>query len=243
MIATLQREYQQALAELAVHEKAWQVYEKRQQTYADLEGRYESALAERERQIKAADPKLALEMHRLADEVRRIESQAEQVANAIETGEEASRAVAHVLGFLNSAASYGTADMVPLIGGKTASIMKHAKLAGAQASAQGAEKAIRDFQRSFRQLKELGLDVPIHDDLKIDMGKLATALDIFMGGILSAAVVRARIERTRATVFAASREVDEALAALRGSQAGLRNRIADIEDYRRQLLEKSGTGE
>lgn len=122
----------------------------------------------------------------MSDEMMRQEMQ-----EAITAGESALRSLKTARDRLNSARSWGIADL--LGGGLLTGMVKHSRMNEAAAYMEEAKKDLLMFQRELK-------DVNVPLDLRMEVGGFLSFADFFFDGVVADYLVQSRIADARAQV-------------------------------------------
>lgn len=187
---------------------------------ADCEARYAQAVEEKRRAIEAAGTQVSEALLDKQRTLSLLQSQEQELTEAIAAGTRALRTVADVLQNVESAKDWAAFDL--LGGGLLADLAKHDKLDDAQKSV---EQLQIDLQRFNKELS----DVSIRADLQVNIEGLLKFADYFFDGIFADAAVLDRIRLSQTQVEQTRDQLLNILRQLHTRQEDLRSKIAKLE--------------
>lgn len=117
-----------------------------------------------------------------------------EVREAVAAGRRALESLGEAADALDSASNWGLADLV--LGGPLVSVFKHARLKDAREELERARADLYAFTRELR-------DVPGIESLRVDVGGIASALDILVDNPFVDLYVQKRISDAQESVEAA----------------------------------------
>ncbi len=129
-----------------------------------------------------------------------------EVREAIAAGERALNSLKYAKEDLDSARSWGIADL--LGGGSIIGLMKHSKMNHAVSHKEEAKSNLRVFQRELQ-------DVTVNTDLNLEVGDFLTFADFFFDGVVADYLVQSKISDARKQVDRAIRQVSQIVSSLR----------------------------
>lgn len=177
--------------------------------------------------LKAQGGTVGEELTALDRERAELDGQEKELREAISAGENARWRLEAVQNDLDSAASWGTWDM--LGGGMLATLAKHDRLDSAQTNIRAAQRALSDFRT---ELADVGpMEVP-----DVEIGSFATFADFFFDDIFSDWYVQTGIRTAQDGISNAYRELCAALDRLRWARETLEERREKLEERRKELL-------
>ncbi|MGR6924236.1 hypothetical protein ACU635_59085 [[Actinomadura] parvosata] len=188
---------------------------------------YARLLAQKEQQlIRSGDPR-ARELADLGGALDRVEADLRECDEAHQAGRDAHQALDVVLGFLGSARTASTLDL--LGGGLIVDAFEHGRLTQADEAAWQAQRALDVFAR---ELADAGVTArPV-------MPKVDTRwfVDTFFDNIIIDAIKHQRIEKTRAEVKKLAKWTRDTVAYLAARRAQLLDERARLLSRRKELL-------
>lgn len=135
---------------------------------------------------------------------RREKSQLRQRAEAVHAADVALRHLNRSLELLDSAHDWGTFDM--FIGGIVSSMIKHKRIADAEEEFNAARNALKRFARELSDVDG--------EEISLDAGSVASAIDIFADNIFADIFVQFKINKSQRRVRTAIAQVSAIRAQL-----------------------------
>ena len=134
-----------------------------------------------------------------------IQRRNREIAEAIEAGKRAWKALDKAESCLDSAKGFGIWDMIG--GGFLSSALKHSKVDDAQRYMEQAQRELSNFSRELR-------DVQMHAEIRVDFGGLVKGFDMFCDNFLVDVMVQSKINENRRNVRAAKQKVEDTIRKL-----------------------------
>ncbi len=187
---------------------------------SDCEARYAKAMEEKRRAIAAADLPEAGDLIKKEEILAALESQEQELQEAIAAGTEALRTTADILQSIESAKDWATFDL--LGGGLLADLAKHDKLDEAQKEAEELQVQLQRFN------KELS-DIEIRSVLQISIEDMLKFADFFFDGLLADAAVLEHIKQSHSQVEHTRERILVILRSLQDDLESVRNRCQKLE--------------
>ena len=235
----LSREKREALAAKFQYDQARRDLEDLERRAADLrrerdalhadQAQRDALLEEKAGILKELGGAAGVRLAELDQQLDELDSQLREVAEAVSAGEQAERALGGVLDSLDSAASWGTWDM--LGGGMLATMAKHDRLDDARAGIDWAQRCLSRFRTELADVREM--EIP-----QVQVGEFATFADYFFDGLFADWYVQSRIQSAQDGVSDSYRRVRQALESLWRIRKKLERRQSDLEAQRQQLLQE-----
>ena len=132
-----------------------------------------------------------------------------EVTEAMAAGRRALASLERTAGALEGASNWGAFDL--FLGGAISSLIKYARLGGAREALEAARDDLYDFTRELRDVSDIEV-------LRMDVGALATALDVLFDNPFVDLYVQKKIEDARDDVAAAIRATRTVLARLEAAR-------------------------
>lgn len=177
--------------------------------------------------LKARGGAVGEELTALDRERAELDGQEKELREAISAGEYARRLLEAVQTDLDSAASWGTWDM--LGGGTLVTMAKHQRLDSAQTNISAAQRALSAFRTELADVGQL--EVP-----NVEIGSFATFADFFFDDIFSDWYVQTGIRNAQDGISDVRWKVNAALERLRRARETLEERRENLEARRKELL-------
>lgn len=129
----------------------------------------------------------------------------EELGEAVAAGRRALASLEEAANALESASNWGAFDL--FLGGAISSMIKHVRLGGAREALEAARDDLYDFTRELRDVSDIEV-------LRMDVGALASALDILFDNPFVDLYVQKKIDDARDNVSAAIRATRTVLSRL-----------------------------
>ena len=162
------------------------------------EERFRQVLQEKQEDLKAKNGAAAARIRALEGRLTDIQSRLRELEEAISAGEAVRRQLDQVIGSLDSAAGWGTWDV--LGGGMLTDMMKYSRLDDAQQSMEQLQSALRGYRRELADVAAFHIG-----DFRPE--GFSMALDVFFDNIFSDWAVLESIDRSRQQVETLARQV------------------------------------
>ncbi len=172
---------------------------------AEIPARWEQMKQEWVRQAKTAGGPAGQKLLELEERIAAAEGQRQEIREAVEAGQDALAMVSSILNSLESAAGWGTWDMVG--GGLVASMAKHSALDEAQRKVETLQLALRRFKTEL-------VDVNISADLRLTMDSFTRFADYFLDNFFVDWTVQNKITQAKEQVRLTEKQILEVLDQL-----------------------------
>ncbi|RCS54163.1 hypothetical protein DTL42_03165 [Bremerella cremea] len=188
-------------AQATIHDLAPECKQIEQQmnTLGDVDRQHQALLREKSEYLQQSGHETAQRIIGLTEEIANYTANEKELYQAIRAGKLAQASLDDVRQSLNSAANFGTFDM--LGGGMLTTMAKHSRLDTARRSAEQTQKHLLCFQ------KELG-DVNQRLQMSLEIGSFTTFADYFFDGLIADWIVQSKINHAR-------QQCDDTRAAVR----------------------------
>ena len=201
-----------------------------QRELADTDERYAQALAEKAALLAEHGHPAHEKLFLLADERGRLRDELVEVEEALRAGKDARSALLSCTGSLSKAKNWGVVDMIG--GGLVTTAIKHSHINRARDASHQARRAMSRFRREMKDLER-------HVDANVRVGDFATFADYLFDGFFVDWFLQSRIEDAHRNVASNVRHVETALRKLEPHESALRERLAEIEEASKRLLESA----
>jgi len=194
-----------------------------------VQSEYQSLLQEKERAMLQNPGWGSSELDRLQEREHQAQMQLKELEEARRAGSDADSALRQVESSLNSAAGWGTYDM--LGGGMIATAMKHGRIDEARNQVHYAQQALARFRRELK-------DVQAHIDLpSIELDGFTRFADFFFDGLLMDWAVQSQINESQRSIQNARSQVGQLLRWLSGRVGECQAEIQSVQSMRRKFVE------
>lgn len=198
--------------------------------HKEVEKTYEQLLAQKEQLIKETDSFYAEELYKLSEQEGDAKAYIKEINEAIYAGRNAQTALRQASESLNSASNWGTLDM--LGGGLLTSAVKHSKIDDASGHIHLAQSSMRKFQKELLDINEMV-------EVDMNMSGLLKFADFFFDGLIVDWMVQGKINESRDQVQDQVYKVDDIMRRLNSELTNLENKLVEIEQKRRTLIERT----
>jgi hypothetical protein len=222
-----QLKYEQALRDIEDLEyKISSLFSERLQ-YEESESEYRHLFQKKKELLMQDNVKAAQNILAITEELNRYKIRVKETQEAITAGNQALASLDQVLSSLNSAASWGTWDM--LGGGLFADMAKHSNLDQAKNEIIYTQQLLRAFQAELS-------DVKISLDIRIETDGFAKFADFFFDGIFADWNMQTKINRSKDNVFMVRNQAESAIRHLNEMKASDQNSIHRLEEERNAFI-------
>ena len=192
-----------------------------------LRGRWKALMEEKEELLCQAGGERAKRLIQIGCDLDSLGSQIRELDEAICAGKDVGYALDQMIGQLDSAAGWGTWDI--LGGGMLATMAKHGRMNDAQNAAFQARQAISRFRTELADVSQLR--VP---DLQV--GEFTSFADYFFDGLFVDLYIQDKIGTARRSAEETAAQVEDLLSQLRRERDRTAERAAELERERERLL-------
>lgn len=197
---------------------------------ADADSRLERLKAEKEAWIREHDAGTAAALASLSERIGAAQAKLIEIREAEQAGKAARESLRQAEDRLESAANWGTYDM--LGGGMISTAIKHGRIDEARDHIHEAQHRLRRFADELR-------DVHMRSDAGApEIGGFLGFADYFFDGLISDWMVQGKIRDSLDSVRSSARQADQALRELDRRRADTeRQAEADRTDYEQAILQ------
>ena len=192
-----------------------------------LKKRYAELLNEKREIIKTIYPGIWRQLEKRNEEIECLMLKLKEIKEAVYAGERASTQVGKIQKTLQSAANWGTLDMVG--GGLLSSVAKRNKMREAQDQIHDFQHTLRKFSR---ELKDVDLEIII--DLGID--DFLGFTDWFFDGLLVDWMVQSKINNARDQINRLDSKISSLINSLRMELKRTDSQIKELEEINRNEI-------
>ena len=192
-----------------------------------LRGRWKALMEEKEELLCQAGGERAKRLIQIGCDLDSLGSQIRELDEAICAGKDEGYALDQMIGQLDSAAGWGTWDI--LGGGMLATMAKHGRMNAAQNAAFQARPAISRFRTELADVSQRR--VP---DLQV--GEFTSFADYFFDGLFVDLYIQDKIGTARRSAEETAAQVEDLLSQLRRERDRTAERAAELERERERLL-------
>jgi chromosome segregation ATPase len=192
-----------------------------------LKERYSQLINEKREIIKNIYPGIWQELEKRNEEIDCLKLKLKEIKEAVYAGERASTQVCKIKKSLESAANWGTLDMVG--GGILSSVAKRNKMRESQDQIHDFQHTLRKFSR---ELKDVDMEIII--DLGID--DFLGFADWFFDGLLVDWMVQSKINNAKDQINSLDEKIDSLINRLRMELKRSDNAIKELEETNRKEI-------
>lgn len=219
--------YDAARRDLEDLEARFQAAQKERADLEGLRGRWKALMEEKEELLCQAGGERAKRLIQIGCDLDSLGAQIRELDEAICAGKDVGYALDQMIGQLDSAAGWGTWDI--LGGGMLATMAKHGRMNDAQNAAFQARQAISRFRTELADVSQLR--VP---DLQV--GEFTSFADYFFDGLFVDLYIQDKIGTARRSAEETAAQVEDLLSQLRRERDRTAERAAELERERERLL-------
>ena len=219
--------YDAAARELAEVEEELRRNEAELAGLQGCEERYAALLREKAQAVKAAGGADGAEILRLEQRLSVLESQENELTEAISAGSAALHTTQQVLHSLDSAEGWGTWDLFG--GGLISDLAKHSHLDEAQGD-------IEYLQSQLRRFKTELADVTIYADMQVNVDGFLRFADYFFDGLFADWAVLDRINQAQEQVRSTQSQIQDVLDRLHTMLERVRQEAAEQREALDRLV-------
>ncbi len=222
--------YETAVQELQSVERDLRAYREEFASVRDSQAEYDRLLAEKADYLKASGAPEAEEMLRLEQEIGHLRSQRREVEEALEAGRGAKATAEAICRELDSAAGWGTWDLVG--GGLVSDLAKHGHLDEAQ-------ELVTKLQIQLRQFRTELADVELRADMQVNIDGFLRFADYFFDGLFADWTVLNRIHDSQERVQETRKQIGDVLNRLNAMHGDLTGQLDGKEKELKRLVREA----
>ncbi|WP_099157070.1 hypothetical protein [Virgibacillus ndiopensis] len=198
------------------------------QDVANAENEYRKVLTVKEELITKSNSASADALYDLSEQEGDVQAYITELNEAINAGNRVTYELNNAVSSLESAAGWGTFDMIG--GGAISGLAKHSHIDDATESIHQAQSKMRSFQKELLDLDETA-------NLQIEISGLLKFADFFFDGIISDWMVQGRIQDSLEQAKNQKFNVDNILRKLKIEAEQKERELVAIEKERKNLIE------
>jgi DNA repair exonuclease SbcCD ATPase subunit len=200
------------------------------ESFKTVEQDYTRLMKEKESLLANSQDPRADRLLGFSEQLADLASDEKELTEAVRAGESALRALRDVQGDLQSAANWGTWDM--LGGGMLSTMAKHSKIDSARQRAHTAQSQLRRFQE---ELADAGQRL----NVSLEVGGFSKFADFFFDGLIADWVVQSKIREASSACSSALSRVSSAVGECRRRLAEVGREREEVGQQRRALIEQA----
>jgi vacuolar-type H+-ATPase subunit I/STV1 len=191
---------------------------------------YQRLIEEKESLLTSGQDPRAGRLLELSARLTDLKSDQKELTEAIQAGESALRGLRRVQADLQSAANWGTWDM--LGGGMLSTMAKHSKIDSARQHAHAAQGQLRRFQA---ELADAGQRLHV----SLDIGGFSKFADYFFDGLIADWNVQSKIKNASNACASAMSQVSSSIGACRRRLRDAEMEGNQVDQQRREFIENA----
>jgi len=200
------------------------------ESYQSVEHDYSRLIKEKESLLASSQDPRADRLLGFTEQLADLVSDEKELTEAVQAGESALRALRDVQSDLQSAANWGTWDM--LGGGMLSTMAKHSKIDSARQRAHAAQRQLRRFQE---ELADAGQRL----NVSLEIGGFSKFADFFFDGLIADWVVQSKIREASSACSSALSRVSSAVGECRRRLDETKREREAVHQQRHVLVEQA----
>ncbi len=193
----------------------------------DCEDAYQKALKEKALLLKEPASPASHDILKIEEQLGFLNHQTKEINEAIHAGQRAYDATEDVLSSLQSAAGWGTWDLIG--GGLVSTAMKHSHMDDAEEKLQHVQKLLRNFKTELA-------DIQIDTSVEISMHGFLRFADYFFDGLIMDWTALNQIENAKSSVEKTKNQIQSVMAQLQTLRLRVSDSIKETTEKRNDLL-------
>lgn len=193
----------------------------------DPQAVYLQAIQENESYLLRAGGSDAQRLFEVSEKLGSLQAEFRELEEAIDTGQQATQALAEVEKSLSSAQSWGIVDL--LGGGLITTAIKHSHIGSAHGQINQAQQLLRNFQTELADVQKT--------NSSINIGLLSTMADFLLDGLLFDWIVQSQINNAQDRTRQLQQKIRSTIEELRRMQERNRQATLALENERRLIIE------
>ena len=236
----LEKERQEFLAAKLKYEVAVESLEDAQQEvqrlcdelapFANADAKYDHLISEKEKLLASAGDDRAEKLLALSEKLADLNSDRQELQEAIQAGQAALNSLQQVSSELGSAANWGTWDV--LGGGMISTMVKHSKIDSAKEHAHHAQRQLRRFQEELA-------DADQRLQVSLEIGGFSKFADFFFDGLIADWVVQSKIHEASSACSSTISRVTSAISECRRRLRETERDIKTVAKGRQEFIEQA----
>ncbi|PKM72548.1 MAG: hypothetical protein CVU91_09175 [Firmicutes bacterium HGW-Firmicutes-16] len=222
--------YDQALRDVEdIEHKISNLYAERSK-YVNCQSEYDSFFEQKKELLMRDNAETAQKIMELTEEIGSSKIKVKETREAIIAGNNVLSSLNSVLCSLDSAAGWGTWDM--LGGGLISDLAKHSNIDNAKYEIENTQRLIMEFKTELA-------DVKISSDIGIHIDGFSKFADFFFDGIFADWNMQTKINRSWESVLTVKIQVESVISKLKDMLANDENRINSLETEINSLITRA----
>jgi hypothetical protein len=198
--------------------------------YVNCQSEYDRLFKQKKELLMRDNAETAQKILELTEEIGLSKIKVKETRGAISAGNNVLSSLNSVLSSLDSAAGWGTWDM--LGGGLVSDLVKHSNI-------DNAKYEIENTQRLLLEFKTELADVKISSDIGIHIDGFAKFADFFFDGLFADWNMQTKINRSQESVLTVKLQVESVISKLKDMLANDENRIKNLETEMNSLITRA----
>lgn len=197
--------------------------------FRSADAEYGKILDEKRRFLTEAGGDRARQLLDLSDRLADLSADHKELREALDAGGQALAALEQVKSELQSAANWGTWDL--LGGGLLVTMAKHSRIDAAREHAHTAQRCLRNFQKELADADE-------RLNVSLDIGGFATFADYFFDGLIADWIVQSKIHNASSACSSVLSQVSAALSKCRSRLTEVEKAVEEVKNEQREYVER-----
>lgn len=204
--------------------------EDRLKSFEGLEERYDSIIKKKEENILINQPENRIKLKKIEEKILDCKADIKELKEAIYAGYSLLEVIRKLVNSLESAANWGTLDMIG--GGMLSTAIKHSHIDEAKSHSYEVKEYMKRFQRELKDVdRELNLDVSI--------GSFATFADYFFDGFFVDWYVQSSIREALNNAVSLTRSVESIVNRLGEEKVNSEEKITQLKIEYKRIIENA----
>lgn len=221
--------YDTANQSLAVFEADLTKLENNLAAMGDLDAIYQQALRDKEMFLLRSGGPDARHLFDIAEQSGCLKAEEVELTEAIDAGKKVEQALSKVQKSLGSAGNWGVVDL--LGGGLITTSIKHSYINEARNNIDQVQLLLCNFRRELADVNQTNEG--------LEIGRLSIFADFILDGLLFDAIVQSKINTAQERTRQLQREIKATMHELGAKQEQNSQKSLELEQERRQIIEKS----
>ncbi|AKB37686.1 hypothetical protein MSSAC_3096 [Methanosarcina siciliae C2J] len=204
----------------------------RKKSFYDIESEYGQLLQEKEEVLKGQPGETSQKLLYIAEEKGRLAAEEKELMEAEHAAQNAISSLNQLMETLKSADNWGKVDI--LGGGLITTAIKHSRIGDAREQIAAVQKNLNSLQRELGDIKKID-----PDEVKINIGGLATFADYAFDGLVVDLIVQSRINEAQNRSQDLHGQVESICCTVYEWRKNVKREMKELDKDKQSLIEKS----
>lgn len=204
----------------------------RKKSFYDIESEYGQLLQEKEEVLKRQPGETSQKLLYIAEEKGRLAAEEKELMEAEHAARNVVSSLNQLMETLKSADNWGKVDI--LGGGLITTAIKHSRIGDAREQIAAVQKNLNSLQRELGDIKKID-----PDEVKINIGGLATFADYVFDGLVVDLIVQSRINEAQNRSQNLHGQVESICCTVCEWRENVKREMKELDKDRQSLIEKS----